>query len=117
MSVTELELTFHDTVPLDEKDLPEAHEKALKQKLLVLDVFKRFKALNFTPVEVHEYLRDVQNEPMLLTSVRRSISDLTKEGKLVKCMWSESRPGKYGKLNRVWQYNTLRDDFEPLNPK
>ncbi|MCE5225248.1 MAG: hypothetical protein LLG05_05245 [Porphyromonadaceae bacterium] len=109
---TQTELTFHDSVPLKEEDLPEARETALKQKELVLDFFRQRFSMNFTPVEVYEALMD--GELMLLTSVRRCITDLTKEGKLIKCDWSESRAGAYGKLNRCWKYNN--SFIRRLNP-
>ncbi|MBK5202162.1 MAG: hypothetical protein JJE45_00370 [Prolixibacteraceae bacterium] len=67
--------------------------------------------MSFTPLEVHIQL----GEHMLLTSVRRSITDLAKEGRLIKCDYSESRPGAYGTLNRVWTYN--RNFLNRLNPQ
>ena len=98
----ELELIFHDSVPIEEENLPEAREKAVKQKEIVLNFFKGHPDNNYTPYEVF----DQTNESMmLLTSVRRSISDLTKEGRLIKCMYSKSREGAYGALNRTWEYN------------
>jgi hypothetical protein len=105
------ELIFHDSLPLPEEKLPEARETAVKQKGIILDVFRQRFSMNFTPIEIHNII----GETMLLTSVRRSITDLTKEGKLIKCDWSESREGAYGKPNRVWRYNT---GYMPsLNPK
>jgi CHASE1-domain containing sensor protein len=53
--------------------------------------------------------------PMLITSIRRSITDLTKEGKLIKCDYSDRKEGKYGTTNRTWRYNS--EYIEPLNPK
>jgi hypothetical protein len=107
------ELVFHDTVPLKEEDLPKARETALKQKEWVLDFFRQRFSMSFTPTDVYEAA--LGSGPfMLLTSIRRSITDLTKEGKLIKCDWSESRQGSYGKLNRVWTYN--RNFVNPINP-
>jgi len=110
----ELELLFHDTVPLAEEDLPKAREKAARQKEIVLDFFRQRFSMNFTPAEVFDAISLLEHECMLLTSIRRSITDLTKEGKLIKCQWSESKPGAYGKLNRVWRYNL--EWVKPLNP-
>lgn len=109
------ELIFHDTVPLPEEELGMAREKAFMQRRMVLDFFRQRFSMNFTPTEVWEFLNGHVTSTILLTSVRRSITDLTKEGRLVKCDWSESRPGKYGKLNRVWRYRI--DYLEPLNAK
>jgi hypothetical protein len=105
------ELIFHDSVPLPEEQLGKARETAAKQKGIILDFFRKRFSMSFSPMEVHIQL----GEHMLLTSVRRSITDLTKEGRLTKCQWSESKPGAYGKLNRTWKY---RNDFiPPLNKK
>ena len=101
---TELTLIFHDTVPLEEEQLPLARETAKKQRELILAFFRDRFSMNFTPAEVH-ILVSIEGEKILLTSVRRSITDLTKEGRLIKCDWSERREGAYGKPNRTWRYN------------
>jgi Fe2+ or Zn2+ uptake regulation protein len=103
----ELELVFHDTVPLEEERLPEARKRAARQKEAILDYFRQRYSMNFTPREIWSALVFAEN-PMtsniLLTSVRRAISDLTKEGKLAKCDYSERRDGGYGHPNRTWKY-------------
>lgn len=107
------ELIFHDTVPQPEERLGEAREKAMRQNAIILDFFQTYKG-NYTPYEVWEYFQRFEGD-ILLTSVRRSITNLTKSGRLIKCQWSESKEGKYGKLNRTWKYN--KDYVPPLNPK
>jgi hypothetical protein len=109
----ERDILFHDTVPLPEEQLPQARETAYHQKEMVLDFFRRRFSMSFTPVNVHEALES-DGSLILLTSVRRSITDLTKEGRLIKCQWSESKPGAYGKLNRCWRYNS--EFINRLNP-
>lgn len=112
----EPELIFHDTVPLPDEEIPKAREMAKKQREYILMVFWHHPEINFTPVEVQAILIESELCPnILLTSVRRSITDLTKEGRLIKCQWSESREGRYGKLNRCWRYST--EYIAPLNPK
>jgi hypothetical protein len=113
--MTEYLLDFHDTVPLEESALPEAREKASIQKGIVLDFFRQRFSMAFTPAEVFDAISLLENECILLTSVRRSITDLTKEGKLIKCQWSESKPGAYGKLNRTWRYQN--NFINPINPQ
>lgn len=110
----ELELTFHDSVPLEESALPEARAKAAKQKGIILDFFRKRFAYRFTPAKVHEIL-EYEGEKMLLTSVRRSISNLTREGKLIKCAWDQREMGAYGVDNRTWKYNN--EWIKPLNSK
>jgi len=111
---------FHDTVPLPEEQLPKARETAAKQNGIILDFFRERFSMSFTPAEVHSFLvgESVQKGHkglILLTSVRRSITNLTKEGRLIKCQWSESKRGRYGKLNRVWHYNN--EFINRLNPQ
>ena len=108
------EMTFHDSVPLPEEQLGMARDTAAKQRGIVLDFFRRRFSMSFTPVNVHEALES-DGSLILLTSVRRSITDLTKEGRLIKCQWSESKPGAYGKLNRTWRYNS--EFINRLNPQ
>jgi len=116
------ELTFHNSVPPEDDDLLKARETAKKQKARVLAIFKECQSSNFTPIEIYCILQgdDIFNEDVgdyfiLLTSVRRAITDLTKEGRLIKCQYSESRMGNYGKKNRVWRFNS--EYISPLNPK
>jgi hypothetical protein len=102
----EPELIFHDTVPIEEERLPEARNTARKQKEWILAFFRDRFSMNFTPIEVHQEMKAYCYGSMcLLTSVRRAITDLTKEGKLTKCDYSERREGGYGHPNRVWKYN------------
>lgn len=98
------ELIFHDTVPLPPSELNEHRVRAVRQKEEVLNFFKDRYPRNYTPSEVCEALKR-NGSYILLTSVRRSITDLTKEGRLQKCVHSESRKGQYGTLNRTWKYN------------
>lgn len=107
-------LIFHDSVPLPDDQLEKAFDTATKQKAIVLDFFRTHHEGRFTPYEVYEYFMRFEGD-ILLTSVRRCITNLTKEGRLIKCQWSESKEGAYGKLNRTWRYN--ESYIVPLNPK
>lgn len=116
----EQELIFHDSVPIEEEQLPQAREKAAKQKGIVLDFFRQRFSMSFTPAEVHSMLvgeeaqtPGIHTRFILLTSVRRSITNLTKAERLIKCQWSERKEGRYGKPNRTWRYN--RNFINPLN--
>lgn len=112
----EPERIFHNTVPIEESALPEAREKASVQKGILLDFFDQRFPMNFTPIEVWKAVNHITSgTSMLLTSVRRGITDLTKEGRLIKCDYSESRKGAYGALNRVWRYNN--EYMKPINPQ
>jgi hypothetical protein len=113
--MSEPELIFHNSVPIEEENLPEARMKAQNQKLRILRVFELNPTSKFTPTQLHYLMTEVGFDKMLLTSVRRSITDLTKEGRLIKCDYSESRKGQYGTLNRTWKLN--QEYVKPLNPQ
>lgn len=108
------ELVFHDTVPLPEEQLSQARDTAAKQSGIVLDFFRKRFAYKFTPAKVHEIL-EAEGEKILLNSVRRSITNLTKKGQLIKCSWDEREMGKFGKDNRTWRYNV--NYMKPINPQ
>ncbi len=101
------ELIFHDTVPLSDNRLEKARIRAKSQKERILDFFARHPETRFTPPEVEEFTG------ILLTSARRTITNLTKEGKLIKCQWSEREMGIHGIDNRTWKYN--KDYIKPIN--
>lgn len=113
------ELVFHDTVPIEEEHLEDAHEKAAKQTALILEIFRLQPDRNFTAHEIKEIVDSHYsimgcNEFILITSVRRSITTLTKKLVcLIKCQWSERRMERYGRSNRTWRYNS--DYVKPLN--
>ena len=117
----ELQLDFHNSVPLTEEDgLEKAHDTARKQQDMIMELFRENPLLNFTPIEVWDVINeerdsdmDTWGQPVLLTSVRRAISNLTKAGRLFKCDRSITREGRYGKPNRTWRYNV--DYVNPLN--
>jgi hypothetical protein len=110
----ERELLFHNTVPIPEEQLPEARDTAAKQNGIVLDFFRKRFAYKYTPTKVHEILES-EGEKILLTSVRRSITNLTKMGRLIKCSWDEREMGAFGTPNRTWRYNS--EFINRLNPQ
>lgn len=54
-----------------------------------------------TPYEVEYRLRNNPNRP-LITSIRRSITNLTEKGLLVKNECGEMKLGAYGRKNYTW---------------
>ena len=105
---------FHDTVPLSEEQLPMARDTAARQNGIVLNFFRKRFAYKFTPAKVHEIL-EAEGEKIQLNSVRRSITNLTKANRLIKCSWDEREMGKFGKDNRCWKYN--QSFINPINPQ
>ena len=92
-------MNFYNTVGLKGRDLFSANEKALGQEDLILEIFKEVRR-ELTPFEVDEKLRrDGYVYP--ITSIRRSITNLTKSGRLEKT--SIRRSGEYGQMNYTWK--------------
>lgn len=88
---------YHQTTSLFGNQLQLFSDKATKQEELILEIFRKYKKL--TPSECHEiFLKYRQNTP--LTSIRRGISDLTKEGKLM--FSNETKKGIYGRTEHYW---------------
>ena len=108
------ELVFHDTVPLPSEELERARRKATTQRDVILQIFKDNPEHHWTPYAVLMSM-ERYGVPMLITSIRRSITDLTKEGRLIKCDYSERKPGNYGMTNRTWKFN--KEYANPLNKK
>ena len=92
---------FHNTLPLRSEEYAAAESAAISQQERVLAVFSNHPASEFTPFEV-QILAQMQHCP--ITSVRRSISNLERDGKLIKT--GTMRMGLYGMKNNCWQYKT-----------
>lgn len=91
--------SFHNSVPTrDEPTLDRYEKKAKTQDEKILEFMKDHKYQSFTPGEIH--LLFGQCWP--ITSVRRSLTNLTKEGHLL--MTGEVRTGLYGRDNNTWRY-------------
>lgn len=87
--------TFHNTTHLTGIELQTEIDKAKTQQDKVLTAFKE-SGKEMTPFEVQELLGD----DAIITSVRRAISNLTRDGFLKQT--GDYRLGKYGKKNFVW---------------
>lgn len=88
-------VSFHNTVGYTGRQLVQANVEAKRQDAVVLDVFRKAgRAL--TPSEVHALLP----MPALLTSVRRAITNLTRDGKLVRL--DMQRMGPWKRPEHVW---------------
>ena len=89
---------YHNSLNHEGETLRQYQQKAMTQDEKVLDYFTNapFGAY-FTPSKVHHCL--LTSSP--LTSVRRSMNTLTKQGKLIKT--DEQRMGPYGRPETVWR--------------
>lgn len=88
---------YYNTTNQKGTTLKESHSKAESQEQKILNYFTaKGKA---TPSEVWTTM----STDSLLTSVRRSITDLTKSGRLRKT--EEKRTSIYGRPEYVWEFN------------
>ena len=92
------QMSWHNTT--DEEQLDELNEKAEKQEDVILEFFRKNRNKEFTPFAVHTHV--LLGCP--ITSIRRAITNLTKEGKLIKT--DKKIVEEYGVSNYLWKYNT-----------
>jgi hypothetical protein len=98
---------YHNTVPVSGDLLIKFQEKALHQESIILRFFEMNPAKAFTPIQVHIALCRL-NLVYPLTSVRRSITNWTNEGELIKHE-DKKKVERYGAQNNTWQYNVGKD--------
>lgn len=70
--------------------------KAKSQEVIIFTLFSP--SLNWSPAELQGYFIN-----MPITSIRRALTNLTKQGKLIKT--NEKRIGMYGRSEYVWKLN------------
>lgn len=90
---------FHNSTGLAADELAEARHRANKQNAQVLAIFRDFDRL--TPSQAYNLGR-ARGFDWLLTSVRRSITNLTRQGELIKT--ELTRGGPYGRPETVWEF-------------
>ena len=99
---------FYNTIAEQGETLIASEKKAKFQGEQILRYFKSLPEEEFTPCEVHENLH--LRGP--LTSTRRAISNLTKEGLLIKT--ANKNMGLYGKMNYTWKYSASNGQIKML---
>jgi len=96
---------FYNTIHAEGVELNNYDDKAHSQQDLIISLFhykaNEYKTYSFemTPYEVSRYFPEWP-----ITSIRRAMTNLTKEGKLVKT--NKQRTGGYGKPNYTWRLKT-----------
>lgn len=91
-------MTYYDTTAVSERDRKKYAHAALRQDDSILQVFRQSEN-PLTPSEVHSLLYLGSTTP--LTSVRRSITNLTNKGMLRKS--GQKKIGMYGRPEHVWE--------------
>ena len=80
MGFRHLKESYHRTTPLTPEQLAEYSQRAETQTETVLDIYKRHPYNSLSPEDIHFIMGD----NILITSVRRAITDLYKAGELIR---------------------------------
>jgi hypothetical protein len=94
-------IPFYNTTGLTGSDLQEAEKCSITQSEIILAQFRLHPTSEYSPSDIHTLL--FPNDTPL-TSIRRSITSLTKAGHLVKNP-TRLKIGNYGKSEHVWSLN------------
>lgn len=92
---------YYNTTNSGGPTLFDSVNKTEAQEDLILNYFKKYPESMFSPCDIHNVIFHGQNVP--ITSTRRSISDLTSDGKLIKT--DQFKIGIYGKKTYLWRLN------------
>lgn len=99
-------MSYHNTTNESGTTLKNNFAKSKSQEEEIINVFifekgisiKKETNLGFSPSELYDGL-----ETYPITSIRRALTNLTKQGKLIKT--DEKRIGMYGRSEYVWRLN------------
>jgi len=86
--------SFHNTINESGQKLDTSEKMCITQEQLVLSFFQKSRTL-LSPFQVHAVFPQYP-----ITSIRRAMTNLTKDGKLIKT--DKMRQGAYGKANYLW---------------
>jgi len=92
---------FYNTTNLNGADLKKSTGRAESQTEKILRFFLSHPDWSFTPAMIQKVFGNI-----LLTSVRRSMSDLTKSGDLIKT--DSQALGNFGSANYKWMLNQTK---------
>lgn len=90
--------SFYNTIESCGQQLIQFEQEAKNQQEKILEYFSRYPANDFTPDEIHI---QIFSNSVPITSVRRSMTNLTNAGLLQKT--DIKRLGRYGKLTHTWK--------------
>lgn len=93
--------TFFNTINLSGEALQKANARAAAQNDLIAAIFTANPDKNFSPSQIHKIFASRFDRHNPLTSIRRAISTLTKEGVLEKM--DKTIPGPYAEPEHLWK--------------
>ena len=91
---------YYNTTNQTDPMLSSFKAKTFKQDDEILYFFARNPLQSYTPFEIH---RAIFDDSVPITSIRRSITNLTNSGKLVKL--HNKTMERYGRPNYCWRFN------------
>ena len=91
---------YYNTNKEKSNTLKRSRERANTQEEIILDLFKRNPNFHMTPFDIQEALTNFYELDAPITSVRRAITDLTTEDRMIKT--DIMKKGKYGKEVHCW---------------
>lgn len=96
---------YHNTIPIKGDELIEKETKARRQQDIIFEIFKKHKSSSFTPFQILDLMLsripEGKRRPPI-TSIRRGISNLEKEGHLYKT--GEIVDEREGSKNNKWRW-------------
>lgn len=95
-------MTYYNTVSEQGETLKAYRSKASGQDAKILELFRKRPEMSYSPFQVLAFADLPVTTP--ITSVRRSMSNLTKAGLLVRL--DAKRKGNFGRNNCTWKLNT-----------
>jgi len=94
-------MPYYNTTNITGESLKQAWTNAVSQEDKIIVLLMKYPETAFTPFEVLNRVFPDENVPV--TSVRRALTNLTDDGKIIKT--DCQRKGKYGKLCYCWKLN------------
>lgn len=75
---------FYQTVDLSSEELEKATARTMKQESLIIAIFKANPTVAISPSQMLSIFEEKYNKHPPITSIRRAMSDLTKDNLLIK---------------------------------
>jgi hypothetical protein len=89
--------SYYNTTGMSGRELQEAEGKASTQEDRIIAFYETASSFLYTPSEICKHVFD---SSVPLTSVRRAMTNLTDQGRLVKSI--KKREGIYGRMEHCW---------------
>jgi hypothetical protein len=99
-------MSYYNTTNEKGFDLQKSHEKARNQEEIIYSFFLTYGK----PLSPSQVLKKLNLE-CPITSVRRALTNLTNEDKIIKT--DVQVVGLYGKKEHLWRLKTAQDDIDP----